>query len=280
MNGLPTDGVEIMERAIPGVGTLRYESNPAGTWFTQKGEPAKISRRRYLLDGNELPSVSSITDTLSKPALYWWYETQGLIGGAQAALQGLLDTVPVEEWPDVCRLAGLGVASSDAAPRGTAIHAGLDLMSRTGEPPNAADYPEAWRPWLKGAVRAWLSLDPERIESELIVCNPELGYAGRFDFYGRCHGRRTLVDWKSTNGGRVYDVSHYSTQGYAACFEACGLEYPERIVIVSFDADGNFEPIECEVSSEAWATLVRVYRERKDVNAAVALQRKMRKAAA
>src|SRR4051812_246791 len=100
MNTLPTENVEIIQRDIPGLGILLFESNPAGTWWTAKGEPAKKSRRRYLLNGDELDSVSSIADTLSKPALYWWYETQGLIGGAQAALAGALEGVSVEDYPD------------------------------------------------------------------------------------------------------------------------------------------------------------------------------------
>lgn len=279
MSVLPTDGVELHERDIPGVGLLRFESNPPGTWFTQRGEPAKKARRRYLLDGQELDSVSSITDTLSKPALLWWYETQGLIGGAQAAFAGLLNASPTEDWPDLCRMAGLGVASSDAALRGTAIHVGMNTLAWTGEPPNAMDYPEAWRPWLRGAMRAWLALDPQRIDSEFIVCNPALGYAGRTDLFAYSHGRRALIDWKSSAGGRVYETAHYSTRGYAECFEACGLERPERIIICAFDDAGEFEPIECEITAEDWGDLVRVYRSRKRANAGMAVQRKARRAA-
>ena len=280
MTGLSTEGVEVMERTIPGIGTLRFENNPAGTWFTQRGDIAKRARRRYLLDDTELDSVSSIADTLSKPALMWWHETQGLVGGAQAALAGLLSGVPAGEWPDLCRLHGYGVAGSDAAPRGTAIHVGMDTIARTGEPPNALDYPEAWRPWLRGAMRAWLALDPERIDSEFIVCNPALGYAGRPDLYARSHGRTCLLDWKSAAGGRVFDASHYSTRGYAECFEVCGLEPPESIVICAFDDQGNFEPIECAVSAEDWSDLVRVFRSRKRANAGMASQRRALRAAA
>lgn len=276
---LPIAGVEVIERAISNVGTLRYESHPAGTWWTQKGEPAKKSRRRYLLDGEELDSVSSITDTLSKPALYWWHETQGLLGGAQAALAGALEGVAVEDYPEVCRRLGYGTAACDAAPRGTAIHVGMDTMARTGEPPNANDYPEPWRPWLRGGVRAWLALNPTVIESEFMVCNPALGYAGRFDLYARSCGLRTLVDYKSGNG-KVYDSSHYSTRGYAECFEVSGLEPPDRIVIASFDDQGNFELVDCEVTAEDWGDLVRIFRSRKRCNAGMAAQRKERKKAA
>lgn len=279
MSILPTDGVELIEREIAGVGLLRFENNPAGTWFTQKGLPAKKARRRYLLDGAEVDSVSSIVDTLSKPALLWWYETQGLIGGAQAAYAGVLEGHPVEDWPDLCRSLSYGTASSDAAPRGTAIHVGMDALSRTGEPPNALDYPETWRPWLRGAMRAWLALDPQRIDSEFVVCNPALGYAGRPDLFAYSHGRRALIDWKSSSGGRVFETAHYSTRGYAECFEPCGLDRPEVIIICAFDDEGNFEPIECEVTAEDWADLLRVYRSRKRVNAGMAVQRKTRRAA-
>lgn len=281
MSILTTDGVELVERVIPGVGMLRFENNPPGTWLTQKGEPAKRGRRRYLLDGEEMDSVSAVTGTLDKPALLRWYENEGLVGGAQAAYAGVLEGHPVEDWPDLCRMLGYGPSgtASAAADRGKAIHVGMDTMARTGEPPNALDYPEAWRPWLRACARAWLSLDPSLVEGESILCNPPHGYAGRFDFYGMCHGVRTLLDWKSGKG-KVYDSAHYSTRGYAECFAPCGLEPPDRIVIVGIADDGKFEPIECEVSADDWYDVVRVFRSRRRTNAGTALQRKAARRAA
>lgn len=280
--GLSTEGVELIEREILGVGLLRFESNPPGTWFTKKGDVAKRARRRYLLNDAELDSVSSIVDTLSKPALLRWYEEQGLIGGGQAALDGLLAGKPVEDWADICRMYGYGPSAraGDGAERGKAIHAAFDAMARTGDPPSFSDYPVAWHKWLQGAVRAWLALDPQIIESEQIVCNPAYGYAGRFDLYALSHGVRAAIDYKTSARGRVFDAAHYQTRGYGECFPICGLEPPERIVIVALDDDANFDPVECAVTADEWYDVLRVFRSRKRANAAMAAERKARKATA
>lgn len=290
MTGLATEGVEIMERAIPGVGTLRFENHPASTWFTKAGDVAKRARRRYLLDGAELDSVSSIVGTMDKPALLRWYEEQGLVGGALAMRDGVLSGSPEAEWADLCRLHGYGPTSTAgaAAGRGIAIHAAFESMARTGDPPVFADYPHEWHPWLRGAVRAWLALDPESIEFEQIVCRQNArfdlatnwaGWAGRFDLYAHCHGQRTLLDYK-TGRGKVFDAAHYQTRGYALCFETCGIEPPERILIVGVDDEGGFQLVDCEATEEDWWALCDVHRGRKRINAGMAAQRRAVKKAA
>lgn len=285
MTGLPTDGVEIIERDVEGLGLLRFESHPAGTWFTQKGDPAKIARRRYLLGDRELDAVSTIVGTMDKPALLRWYEEQGLLGGARAMRDGVLADAPEEEWTDLCRLHGYGPsgARDDAAGRGIAIHAAFEAMARTGEPPVFGDYPSAWHAWLRGAVRAWLALNPDPIEFEQIVCNPGVsytgyGWAGRFDLYALSGGQRTLIDYK-TGRGKVFDAAHYQTRGYALCFQPCELEPPDRIVIVGIDDVGGFQLVDCEATEEDWLVLCDVHRGRKRINAGMAAQRKAAKRA-
>jgi hypothetical protein len=288
--GLPTEGVEILERSVPGMGLLRFENHPAGTWFTQAGDPAKRARRRYLLNDVELDSVSSVVGTMDKPALLRWYEEQGLTGGARAMRDGVLNGTPEGEWADLCRLHGYGPTSAagTAAGRGIAIHAAFESMARTGEPPVFEDYPVEWHAWLRGAVRAWLALDPEPTEFEQIVCRQTgrfglasnwAGWAGRFDLYARCHGQRTLLDYK-TGRGRIFDAAHYQTRGYALCFEPCELEPPERILLVGVDDEGGFQLVDCEASEEDWLVLCDVYCGRKRINAGMAAQRKVAKQAA
>ncbi len=282
MSILLTDGIEVIERDIPNLGLLRYEDYPAGTWLTQRGEPAKRGRRRYLLGDLVLDSVSSIVDTIDKPGLVRWAEDHGTRGGVKAERLGELDGVPEEEWAERCRLLGLGpsAARDEGSDRGKAIHAVFESMARTGEPPDASLLPATWRPWLRGAVRAWLTLDPQLIESECIVCNPEFGYAGRFDLYATCGGTPTLVDYK-TGRGKVYEQAHYQTRGYAECFPVSGLEPPARIVIVGISEDGDPQLVECEASSDDWYDLLRVFRSRKAIAAGMAAQRKaLRKASA
>lgn len=272
---------EIVEQEIPGVGLLRFENQGPGEWQTQKGEPAKKARRRYLLGEEEFDSVSSIVDTLSKPALLRWYEDHGARGAARLARDGELDDVPEEEIVDRVRAArqGAEAVAREGADRGTAIHDAFHRLAETGEPPNPMDFPGPFRPWVQGAVRAWLALDPEPIRAEFLVCHPEHMYAGRPDLYALCDGRRTLIDYK-TGKGRVFPEAHFQTRGYAECFEACGLEPPERIVIVGIDDNGGFELVDCEADRLDWLALVHTFRARKRINAGMAAQRRAARKAA
>lgn len=273
---------EVVEREIDGVGLLRFENFGPGEWLTQKGEPAKKSRRRYLLNGDEVDSVSSIVSTIEKPGLYPWYEANGAIGAVRAERMGELEGVPESEYVERIRLLKLGAtfARDEGADRGKAIHLGLHTFATTGEPPNPADLPGAWRPWLSGAMSAALALglSPESlIEAEQIVCHPSYRYAGRPDLYARVNGLRTLIDYK-TGKGRVFEQAHYQTRLYAECFEHCELDPPDRIVIVGIDESGGFEPVECEATAlDAWA-LLETFRSRKRINAGMAAQRKALKA--
>ncbi len=196
---------EIVEREIPGVGLVRFEDLGPGEWLTAKGKPARKARRRYLLNGDEVDSVSSIVNTIEKPALYSWYEDHGARGGAEAQRMGELDGLPPENIVRKVRELGLGATKQrdEAADRGTAIHAAFERLARTGSAPKLTDYPSEWHAWVRGAARAWLLLEPEPEIAEQIVCNPELGYAGRPDLIAQINQKRTLVDYK-TGKGRIY----------------------------------------------------------------------------
>ena len=276
-------GGEVVERTIEGVGTLVFENFEAGQWLTKKNEPAKKARRRYLLDGVEMDSVSSIVDTLSKEALYYWHEDHGARGAVEAMEMGELEGVPIEEVVKHIRSLGLGAkaARDEGAERGQAIHAAFQTLAETGDAPKFSDYPKAWWPWVKGCARAWLTLDPEPIDAEFMVVNPAMGYAGRPDLLCFSKGKRTLLDYK-TGRGRIFEQAHYQTRGYAEAFEPCSIDPPDRIVIVGIGDDGGPPLLEDSVvTPEDWAALLRTYRSRKRVNAAIsAAKAEARKAAA
>lgn len=272
---------EVIERDIPGLGLLRFENCDVGEWLTQKGEPAKKPRRRYLLNGDEMDSVSSVVDSLSKPALIRWAEDHGVRGGVRAERMGELVDVPEEEWVkrvDVLKL-GATAIKDEGADRGHAIHAAFEMLARHGQVPKPSDYPEAWRPWVQGAVKAWMAMDPEPEVIETIVCNPEQGYAGRPDLIATVHGKRTLIDYK-TGKGRVYDQAHYQTRGYDLALPFSDIEPVDAIVIVGVSDDGGFELVECEASADDWLALLLTFRSRKRINAGMAAQRKVARKAA
>jgi hypothetical protein len=271
---------ETLTRELPGIGTLRFENYEAGEWVTKKGTPGKTSRRRYLLDDVELDAVSSITGTLDKPALLYWYEDQSSRGAVQAERMGELAGVAEEDYAKRIRALGLGASAArdEGADRGKAIHTAMHTLVVEGRPPNPADFPVTWRRWVQGAMRAWLALDPEPIASEEIACHPELGYGGRPDLLAIVAGKLTLIDYK-TGKGKVYDSAHYQTRLYAMALRRClGIDV-ERIVIVGIDDDGGYLPVECEASEKDAIALLDTYRSRKRINAGMATQRRIAVAA-
>lgn len=261
-------------------GTLVFENYEAGEWVTQKGTPAKVARRRYTLDDAELDSVSQITGTLDKPALQHWLKDQSARGAVQAERMGALAGVDEGDFLKLMRKLGLGAdaARDEGSDRGKAVHAAMHTLATEGRPPNPAHFPEAWRLWLQGSMRAWLALDPELIASEEIACHPELAYAGRPDLIAVVHGKVTLVDYK-TGKGKVYDQAHYQTRLYAMALLRClGLKV-ERILIVGIDDDGGYQLVQCEASPGDAISLIGTYRSRKRINAGMATQRQLAKAA-
>lgn len=270
---------ERVERDIPGVGLVVFENYGPGEWMTQKGEPAKRSRRRYLLDGEEVDSVSSIVDALRKEALERWIEDQACRGAVQAERLGELTDVPEEDYAWRIRSLGLGASAKrdEGADRGTVIHEAMQGLAE-GRVPNPADVPGAARPWIQGAMRAWLALEitpGNVILSEEIVAHPELRYAGRPDLVAKIDGVVTLLDYKSGRG-RVYGEAHFQTRLYQMALACCGIPV-ERIVLVGIADDGGFELIDCAVTEDQAAALLVVHRARRLVNASMADQRRRAK---
>jgi hypothetical protein len=266
---------EILTREIDGVGTLRFEDLPAGGWLTQKGQPSKLPRRRYTLNEEELLAVSGITGTLEKAALVPWAEAKGIEGTVRAYRAGLIgEDTDGPRAVQIVRAESLGADAQrdEAADRGKAIHKAFELLATTGEAPKLGDYPTEWHPWIKGAVRAWMALNPEPEEVEQIVCNPQRRYAGRPDLICRIGGRRTLVDYK-TGKGRVYDQAHYQTRLYELALEPSLIEPIEDIIIIGIGDDGEWEPVHCEATELDALGLLSVHLSRKRINAGMASQR-------
>lgn len=264
--GTLEDGVTV-ERSLPGVGMLRFEDWPAGTWATLKGEASRRARRRYLLNGEPLDSVTQIVGCLDKPALYKWMEAQGIRGALELVRTDGLDSLSGMLWENVVarvRERGLGAdaARGEAADRGTAMHAALEALAMTGDPPNLETYPEAWRPWMMGATRLWDELRPEAVASELIVCHPTLRYAGRLDLLCWIKRRLTLLDYKSGKG-RLYSQAHWQSRGYAEALTASDGDGPVDVLICGVDDAGGYQVVPCDKSAEDWAALVHVYRANK-----------------
>lgn len=263
---------------IEGIGDLVYENHEAGEWMTEAGEPAKRARRRYLLNGKEFDSVSSIVSTLNKgEGLNYWHEDHGARGAVLAERMGELEGVPMEDIVGRVRFLKLGAeaARRESAARGTAIHESFHHFALTGEYPVLSDYPMEWRGWIRGVAKVLLKLDPTPLDAEFMVCNPILEYAGRPDLICEVKGRRQLWDYKTSANGKVYPQAHYQTRGYAECFPYCSIQPVDDILIIPIAEDGEYvEPVKCAALPEQWRHLWNVFHDKKMINAAMAKQRK------
>ncbi len=260
-------------------GLLTFEDFGVGQWLTQKGEPAKTSRRRYLLDGQSMDAVSSLCGTLSKEALVDWAGKASALGARDATRAGELDGVHDDDVIERLRFLGLGhkAKQQEGADRGNAIHAVAEGIARYGLMPDPSIHPPAYQPYLQGFARAWLELGITPVEIEEMVCHKKLGYAGRPDLVGTNHDGLVLVDYK-TGKGKVYDQAHYQTRLYEMARVATGLPPADRIVIVGISDEGVHELVDCEASEEDALHLLWTFRSRKNINAGMARQRKERKA--
>lgn len=272
---------EELIRHIEGVGDLAYESHEAGEWLTAKNEPAKKARRRYLLNGEELDSVSSIVSTLDKgDGLNYWHEDHGARGGVLAERMGELDGVPMEDIVKRVRFLKLGAeaARQESAARGTAIHEPFHHFALTGEYPVLSDYPLEWRGWIKAVAKVLVKLEPEPVDAEFMVCHPSLRYAGRPDLICNVKGKRQLWDYKSSVKGVIYPQAHFQTRLYQMCFDACKIEPVDDILIIPIAEDGEYrEPMKCAATPTGAEALIEVFVERKAINADVVTQRKKAK---
>lgn len=260
-------GGEVVERMIPGLGELRFENFDKGQWRTKSGSLAKTARRRYLLNGDPLDAVSDFCRVLDKPALTkpgGWIERNAAIGAVQAERMGELHGVPQDEWCWRARGLGLGPTAKkeEGADRGKILHSVFESLAN-GEPtPDPAEFPAIARPWLRGAINAWLALGvTEIVAAETMVCHPELGYGGRPDLVAIADGKVTLLDYKSGKGF-AYPEAHFQTRLYdMGLRESAGIEV-ERIVIVAIGNDGGFDLPECDVTEDEARALITVYRAR------------------
>ena len=269
---------ETIVRQIDGVGELVFHDYPAGSWMTKKGTPAKTARREYLLDGKELDSVSSIVDALRKIGLEFWKEDMGARGAVQLERMGELVGVPEEDIVRKVRQFKLGAdaRAAEAAARGSAIHAVFHGLATGGTAPNPAEFPVTARNWLRGAMRAWRALKwSETVQAEDMVCHPELLFAGRPDLVAVCDGKVTLIDYKTSGKGEVYDSVHWQLRLYWMALLVMGVPV-ERAVAVGIGDDGGFELIECEATEEWARALVLVFRAGKRINAGMGSQRRAR----
>jgi len=217
-----------LSREIPGVGTLSFRETEKRRdyWLLAEGAQRRV----------RLPSVTSVLrETWAKPHLLHWYAEHG------------------RQAP---------VLLEQASARGKDVHRFVETFMSTGEILPFESFPAQHRGYLQGIARFLWERDPKPIETELLVCHPELNYAGRLDLIAAVDDVVTLLDFKSNPSGRVYHEAHVQCIGYTIANDRCTGPAVERTMIVGISETGGCFPVagEMDVTRKVWASALDYYR--------------------
>ena len=214
--------------------------------------------RSYDIDGVNYPSVTAICGILNSPSMMnWipWAVSQFVIEGLND--MGDNDYVKRENMINLTRKAAKDYNAGSAA-IGTKVHAMIAGFYDLSVDPIRRKYKGAIgvnfdvRNLEVEAVKALMAFlkwndvySPSATQNETLVYSEEKGYAGTADMFCTIDGIPTVIDFKTSNNGRMYPEAKYQTAAYRYILKA------EKNVIVtlnkktgefvSYDVSGSYE---------------------------------------
>jgi hypothetical protein len=234
--------------------------------------------RFYTIDGQRLPSVTTVLDIIAKPALGPWYAKEERRYFETAMLEVL--SRPGARDPEFVLAAVAeavtGVKAADrekqkAAAIGMAVHAGIEwaLRRRLGEdagpaphlPEAAAWAVESWKDWAR-------SVDLEPLAIERTVYCLACGYAGTLDLYARVKGVLTVLDWKS--GKAIYPEAFLQNLAYRHAATCAGLPSAQGLIVrlpkILGDPAWEVMPVPATLTLEDFLAALRLWRWQRAMN--------------
>jgi hypothetical protein len=214
-------------------------------------EPPEFPKRRYLLDGEVVPSVTQILGVLNKAALPWWGMTVGVQGILALKAQG--SEIPWDDAEGATKLLTehkltVNHVRDSAATRGKSVHDALEAFATTGATPRPSQFPAEDRGFVQALARALMDLSPVCEATEIMVGSTEHGYAGRYDLRCRLDGALCRLDAKT--GKRVYDEALLQLAAYELAAVEMGEEPSDRLLVLRLGVDGEYEVVESHATAE------------------------------
>ena len=202
----------------------------------------KRTRRYYLVDGKESPSVTTVLGTIiPKPALNNWFAKRGR-ESMKEYLEGHIGE------PIHTSLLDEAVAEAKTRPKADADEAANlgsqahDLINRflLGEDPSIPDELEV----VMAAFHEWYSSEHlTLVDSEVAVYGD--GYAGTIDaLFERDNSRLLLIDWKTSNG--VYQEHKVQVAQYARSMAPYTGSPIDAMIVRLGKQELSFEVVEIE----------------------------------
>jgi hypothetical protein len=222
------------------------------------------ARNRYCLqDGRSPVGVTTVLQTLNKPALMTWPMNEAL----KYLETKLPDSITLEDLEEsrkaYTKKSDVGKSS------GTDIHEALEsvLLGRSIKLTSVTEKPlKAFKKWYRDE-------SPRVIELEKIVYSKLYDYAGTADGLLEIDGETVLVDWKTTNASRtapkgIYPEMFCQLGAYSlALHEENKRVGIQELMIVRIAKDGTLNT--CRASElglsvrdceDAWLTVLKAYR--------------------
>ncbi len=179
--------------------------------MTTPAQSTQVDGSRYYmwpLTGETFPSVTTIINSLSKPALVNWASKQAAeyaVSNWKQVMQTILAQGPTEA---VKQISGAHRRTlDDSSAIGTHVHANVQASIEGRDMliphPEHMRFFEAWK----------LVYKPEFVLCEATVYNRAVGYAGTLDFMARIDGVNTIVDVKT--GKNIYPEVALQLAAYA-----------------------------------------------------------------
>jgi hypothetical protein len=202
-------------------------------------------KHMYSVDGKTVFGVTSIVGVLDKPALIYWAVNQAIISLESSLKPGVVfDEVQIKGILDTAKTAHR-MKKDKSADIGTMIHDWLEkfIKSRLAkenppELPVNIEMRKAISSFFEWARQNKVQL----ISSERKIYSKKYGYAGTLDLEAMVNGKRTIVDFKTSNA--IYDEYFIQTSAYLmALEEETGQTYDGGAIILRLpkSQDGKFE---------------------------------------
>lgn len=236
-------------------------------------------KRRYLVDGQPVPSVTQILGVLDKPALVWWGMRVGVEGACQLQESGALPADPEQAVKALtARKLTVNHVKTKAATRGTSLHDALEAYLAEGRVPMPAGFPEEDRGYVRALARAMLDLRPEPLRMEVVVGSAQHGYGGRYDLLCKLDGNQVRLDLKT--GKRVYETAHLQLAAYELAALEMGESRSDYQAILRLGEDGAFEFVVCRADPAEFLAVKAAFDAVTGLRAAIRDATKKAKAAA
>ena len=223
-------------------------------------------KHKYYYDDKEVPSVTKITDNLSKPQLPAWAAKCGAEWFSQNVMPGMkLSTIDIDNLIEGIKSAHKNIFEA-AGDNGTAVH---ERISRGDFSPSGDAKLDKcvalWQAWLK---------DHHTVDlfSERLVFSKTHKYAGTLDKFMMVDTFPEIVDAKTSNG--IWPNYDLQVAGYAVALEeefpgyaSMGSRIGRRIVQINADNDTYkekiIEPRNFIKDDAAFIALIEIHKWRK-----------------